>query len=123
RIATPSRANPAAGAQIQTSSDFRTARPRAEKNGATPIGETRMGRQGRWKRALEKGLKNAIPRPPLVIASRSPCDGAGKKTSPTAGPAGTARLERIAAATTATTRAKKRECVKPRCPSGESYGM
>src|SRR5262245_15766335 len=123
RIASPSRANAAAGAQIHNSSDFRTATPRTEKNEATPMGDTRMGRQGRWKRAFENGLKNAIPLPPLVIASRIPCDAAAANTTPNARPRGTAHRDRMAAAARATSRAKKSEWVKPRWPSGESYGI
>jgi hypothetical protein len=79
-MAAPQAATAAQGSQIQISSDRSTRRPQLEKNGATPMGETRMNRQGKKKRSFEKGLKKATPRPPVVIASRAPWDAVARKT-------------------------------------------
>ena len=43
-------------------------------NALTLSGDTSIGVNGRKYRWLEIGEKNATPSPPLVIASRTPCD-------------------------------------------------
>jgi hypothetical protein len=63
-----------AGIQTTNSSLAMTARPPPEKNRRIEIGDTTMGRHGKKNRSAEKGAKKATPKPPLVSASRRPCD-------------------------------------------------
>ena len=44
------------------------------RKSSTPIGDTRIGRNGKKNRLFTKGMKNPTPFPPVVIASRIPCD-------------------------------------------------
>lgn len=64
--------NRKAGIQIHRNSTFRTVKPRWLKKAPRPRGETSMGVQGKKYLWLENGDNRAIPRPPLVIASKSP---------------------------------------------------
>src|SRR5947207_9860988 len=68
RANNPSIAIAANGSHTHNSSDRRTAPAFAAKFVA-PIGETRMGRQGRKYRFGEKGMKKPTPLPPFVMAS------------------------------------------------------
>ena len=65
---------PRHGNPIQIASFCRMPKPRSVKNREATTGETRMGRQGRKWRALSKGEKKATPSPPLVMASKRPCE-------------------------------------------------
>jgi hypothetical protein len=60
----------AAGKHTHKSSLQITSSPRALKN-ESPIGETLIGRNGKKQRVLSNGAKNAMPKPPSVIASSS----------------------------------------------------
>ena len=111
-----------AGIQIQMNSEARISPPRPEKNPFTPIGETSMTREGRKNLRLENGLKNATPRPPVVIASSRPWDAAATKTTVNTVPGRERSRPENGTASSASRAAKVREWVKPRCPSGESYG-
>lgn len=66
----------AANAKSQKSANSHriTRSPRAVINPAADMGETGIGRQGRKYRVLSNGAKKATPSPPLVIASKSPCE-------------------------------------------------
>lgn len=79
-----------------------------------PIGETRITRHGRNQRSFEKGLKNATPRPPVVMASRRPCDAVLAKTKAKAAIGDTPSHLANGTQRRATHAAKKTECVKPR---------
>ena len=68
------------GNQTQTISDPRTVKPLEVNSGAIPRGATSMGRTGAKNLWSEKGHKNAMPRPPLVNASRIPCEAAAANT-------------------------------------------
>src|SRR5215468_1682778 len=48
--------------------------PQGEKARRMLMGPTIMGRHGRKYLVLLNGEKNAMPRPPSVIASSNPCD-------------------------------------------------
>ncbi len=63
-----------AKSQKRANSERMTRSPRGVINPAADIGETGIGRQGRKYLELSNGAKNATPPPPLVIASKSPCD-------------------------------------------------
>src|SRR5260221_10775662 len=65
-----------AGVKTQRSSEASTAMPRAERNRDTPIGETSMTRKGEKNRSFENGQRKAMPAPPLVKLSRTPCEAA-----------------------------------------------
>ena len=52
-----------------------------EKKRKTFIGETAMGLKPKKYRLFENGAKNAVPRPPLVIASKTECDSVTQKSS------------------------------------------
>lgn len=61
-----------------------------------------------------------MPRPPVVIASKSACDIVQRKMNANAE---TRRCGRVISNRIAeTTKAKKIECVKPRCPNVLAYG-
>ena len=60
------------GTQIHNISLFSTIKPRSLKNALMPNGETSIGVHGKKYLLLEKGDSKAIPRPPLVKASKSP---------------------------------------------------
>jgi len=60
--------------QIQRNSFVKIAAPLAEKNASTLSGETSIGLNGKKYLVLSNGAKKARPRPPLVIASRTPCE-------------------------------------------------
>ena len=108
----------AAGSQIHTSSLDMTSRPRWLKNAPIPIGETTIGRQRKQYRASENGAKNAIPKPPEVIASRSPCDAVATKKKAQSRIAlllaASRRRAATAVATNASPAAKGREWERPR---------
>jgi hypothetical protein len=61
-----------AGRHIHKSSFFITVYPHWLKNALIPMGETVIGVHGKKYRLLLKGDSKAIPRPPLVNASRMP---------------------------------------------------
>jgi len=61
------------GIPIQIASLTRTFCPHSLKKFSTPIGDTFIGRQGRKYLELSQGEKKAQPRPPLVMASKTPC--------------------------------------------------
>src|SRR6266700_2961001 len=98
-----------------------TAAPRPLKNRPTPIGETWIGRHGMKYREVSNGEKKATPKPPLVIASSTPCEAVAAKNRPSnvhhaLEPFVTCRYShkttvRLQAA------ANKSECDSPRCPS------
>ena len=69
------------GAHSQTTSLVSTSTPRREKNDQTPIGDTSIGRAGKCQRVSTNGAKKATPRPPLVKASRSPCEAAARAST------------------------------------------
>lgn len=69
-----------AGNQMSQNSEMSTLSPLAERKRDTPIGETSIGVSGRKYRSALKGQKNAIPRPPSVIASSTPWEQAPIKT-------------------------------------------
>lgn len=82
-----------------------------------------MGLKGRKIRVKLNGQNNATPSPPLVIASRNACDAHDTKQS-----------QKIARGLDwsclckqvnkeAKHKAKTKECVKPRCPHCDSYGI
>src|SRR6185369_5316295 len=73
--ASPS-ASTTAGDQTHTSSDARTATPRGERNRDRPSGETSITRKGEKNRSCENGQRKAMPVPPLVKLSSTPCDAA-----------------------------------------------
>lgn len=86
-----------------------------------PIGETFIGRNGKKIRSLLNGIRKPTPRPPVVIASRIPCDSVAKK-SVTQNK--TFRLlPKTKLNTPDQSKANSIECVKPLCPSGCAYGM
>jgi len=126
RIIKTNTANSPAGSQIQTSSLCKTRYPRALKKRPSAIGETRIGLQGRKYRLLSKGEKNATPRPPLVMASRTPWLAvaknryAAREDRPMLG---TPRRNATIMATPAMRAAKTRECVNPLCPQKSPYRM
>ncbi len=60
------------GSQIHKSSLLITMKPHLLKKAKILIGETMIGLQGKKYLVLSKGEKNAIPKPPLVKASRIP---------------------------------------------------
>jgi hypothetical protein len=74
-----------AGSQIHCTSLRKTRMPVAEKKALILIGETRIGRQGKKYRLFSKGAKKATPRPPLVRASRRPCDKIDRHTTSSRG--------------------------------------
>ena len=47
------------------------------------IGETCTGRQGKKERLVSNGAKKAIPNPPLVMASSTPCEAVTAKKNAT----------------------------------------
>jgi len=49
------------------------------KKSAMPIGETATGLNGKKYRVVSNGVKKAMPSPPSVIASRTPCDAVQRK--------------------------------------------
>jgi hypothetical protein len=55
------------------------ATPLGVKNSVMPSGETSTGLKGKKYRVLSNGAKKAIPRPPLVRASKRPCEAVAKK--------------------------------------------
>jgi hypothetical protein len=63
----------AAGSQTHLNSLSNTRIPHSEKN-PRPMGETWIGRQEKKNLSLLKGAHKAIPRPPFVSMSSSPCD-------------------------------------------------
>ncbi|GAC1635374.1 MAG: hypothetical protein NVS9B14_12520 [Candidatus Acidiferrum sp.] len=67
-----------AAGHTQINSLQSTPSPRSEKK-AAPMGDTKIGRHGRKYLVGSNGDKNAIPNPPFVIASSSPCEAAIKK--------------------------------------------
>src|SRR4029077_18886128 len=106
RIVAPANATTAQGSQIQRSSERRTRRPQLEKKGATPMGDTTRTRHGKKHRRFENGLKKATPRPPVVIASRTPCDAVARKTIANAASGLACRGRQRKAAAAPTSRAK-----------------
>ena len=72
RITLTAIATEKAGIQTQRISLFITAQPHLLKKALMPIGETAMGVHGEKYLVLLKGERKAIPRPPLVKASRIP---------------------------------------------------
>src|SRR5437762_14201251 len=73
RLIAPKTPTTANGNHTQQSSETSTGPAFAAKSSA-PIGDTRIGRNGKKKRRFENGMKKPTPLPPLVIASRTPCD-------------------------------------------------
>jgi len=60
------------GNQIHQNSLLITIKPQLPMKAAMPIGETMMGLHGKKYLPLSKGDNKAMPRPPLVKASRTP---------------------------------------------------
>jgi len=60
------------GSHTHKSSLLITAKPHLLKKDPTPIGETMIGLHGEKYLVLSKGNNRAIPKPPLVKASRIP---------------------------------------------------
>lgn len=67
------------GIIITKNSFHRTEIPHELKNLEILIGLTSIKRHGKKYRYPSKGLKKPIPLPPLVIASKTPCDAVHKK--------------------------------------------
>ena len=72
RITLTAIATEKAGIQTQRISLFITAQPHLLKKALMSIGEAAMGVHGEKYLVLSKGESKAIPRPPLVKASRIP---------------------------------------------------
>ena len=108
------------GIQTQTNS-FKIVVAPAELKKARPIGDDTIGRQGRKKRAELNGAKNATPKVPSTMASRTECDAvAAKKNANSASRPflpSTAFLKNNRTTTPLSAKANKSECVNPRCPS------
>ena len=68
-----------AGSHTHKNSLFKTNQPRLLKNAPMLMGDTAIGVQGKKYRSLLKGENKAIPRPPLVKASRTPWLAASRK--------------------------------------------
>ena len=60
------------GSQTHKSSLLITIKPHLLKKGPMPIGETTIGVHGKKYLVFSKGDNKAIPKPPLVKASRTP---------------------------------------------------
>ena len=70
--------------QPQRISERSTRRPCRERRAEGRSGDTSITRHGRNPRRFENGLKNAMPSPPLVIASIRPCDAVLSNSTPNA---------------------------------------
>jgi len=110
----------AAGIHTQRNSVTRICAIRDENKPCVPIGETPIGRQGKKYRCRSKGEKNATPRPPLVMASRTPWD-AVIANNHNAAVIIFPRSATRGAATILTAAANSSECVMPRCPQRSPY--
>ena len=108
------------GIHTQTNSLIIVVAP-AELKNASPMGDDTIGRHGRKKRAGLNGAKNATPKVPSTMASRTECDAvAAKKNANSASlliipSSGFLKNDRTT--TPLNAMAKKSECVSPRCPS------
>ncbi|MGD9207444.1 MAG: hypothetical protein PVH39_03120, partial [Syntrophobacterales bacterium] len=60
------------GSHIHNNSLLRVMSPHLLINPVIPMGETRIGRQGKKYLVSSNGDRRAMPRPPLVKASRMP---------------------------------------------------
>ena len=111
--------------QKSANSHRMTRNPRVVIKPAADIGETGIGRHGRKYSVLSKGAKKATPRPPLVIASNSPCDADidAKKIASFRNEWPHFPRTARAAVPAPTRAAKSNEWVKPRCPNGCPYGI
>jgi len=101
----------------------RMCNPSSLKNLPMPIGDTAIGRKLKKYLLVSKGEKNATPNPPLVIASRTPCDAVHRKRYNHIPAIVTFGLLRYhATASTALNRtANSKEWVRPRCPHTSPY--
>lgn len=86
-----------------------------------PIGDTFITCHGKKNRALLNGIKKPTPFPPVVKASKTPCDMVDRKI--TAKNNILLAFVKMKAKIVAQIRAKTMECVKPRCPNGCVYGI
>lgn len=57
----------------------KTAPPHSVKKRVTEMGETSSGLHSKKYRVVSNGEKNAMPNPPLVMASRTPCEAVAMK--------------------------------------------
>jgi hypothetical protein len=67
------------GSQIHVASLARIRNASPVKKSPIPMGETATGRYVKKYRLVSNGEKNATPRPPSVMASRTPCEAVQKK--------------------------------------------
>jgi hypothetical protein len=58
-----------------------TLTPHSEKNCSIPIGDTLMPLNGKKYLELSNGIKKPTPKPPDVIASKTPCDTVDKNNT------------------------------------------
>lgn len=89
------------------------------------MGETIMGLSGKKYLSLSNGAKNATPIPPFVIASSTACDDVAIKryNHIYSGFISFVFLKNKTETAKDSNAAKKNECVMPRWPQTDSYGM
>ena len=108
------------GIHTQTNSLIIVVAP-AELKKASPMGDDTIGRHGRKNRAGVNGAKNATPKVPSTMASRTECEAvAAKKNAKSPSrliTPSTVFLKNSRTTSPLNTAAKKSECVSPRCPS------
>lgn len=86
-----------------------------------------MGRKLKKYRSVSKGLKNATPKPPVVMASSTPCEAVARNNNSHSRPFGGPACRRWISpakptAVEATTAAASIEWLRPRCPHRLAYG-
>jgi hypothetical protein len=110
----------AEGIHIQISSFRITLIPHALKKDLTSMGETLIGLHGKKYLLLSKGESNAMPRPPLVRASRMPWVAVIIKKYPHSRNQpfvrGCSSLKKTVVTKMPTIRAKSNEWKNPLCP-------
>lgn len=106
-----------AGNQIHSISDCMTARPLALNTRLKLSGETSIICDGKKRRSSDQGHHSAIPKPPLVSMSSSPCEIVLTPTNINAAERALRKYGAKAAAKSARASAKPSEWVKPRWPS------
>ncbi len=115
------------GTQIHNNSLLKTSQPRVVKKPSTLSGATFTGRNAKKYRWLLKGANKATPSPPLVNISRIGWDAVAKKkyrNNPTHFfPLIISFVKNNFMTNNARKNEKKNECVIPRWPNKESYGI
>jgi hypothetical protein len=108
------------GSQIQSNSLRIVFKPHSLKNGRIPMGETRMGVHGKKYLVSSKGDNIAIPKPPLVNASRIPWVAVIRKKYTVSSSQFFEKifslLKKILTTKPPNRKAKNREWKKPLCP-------